>query len=493
MSAAAARVLAAVDGCGSCRCSRSSSRCRPTCSSMLTFDLGLAARRSPLLIVGGAVAGAARRGAALAPPGVQHAPLLPGRRRRPVRRRVPGTDPAHAAAVRRRHRRHPRPLYTWEGLTRRAPWRSSFVRRGCLASSLGAQARRRRARATPVRDHQARAHDLGRHRACWLLILLPALAGSYIGQVLMLVGLYILMGMGLNLEVGLAGLLDLGFVAFFAVGAYTTALLTADSPHALIAPAPTGRRCRSRCCCRSCVGVLFGLPVLGVRGDYLAVATMGLGEIVRVIVHVRLRRAAARRRAGHPANPQAAHRQLTCSARPGVAVLPDAGLLGGRRLRRLAAGEFAPRPRLDGAARRRGRGAGARHQPGASQAAGLRPRRGVRRAGRLDLRHHADLGLSVQLPVADLDQRAGADHRRRHGQPARRRAGLDRADRPAGAAARVRRIPLPVLRRGAGRDDAASARGPVAVATRASANCTPRRDASRWMPAADAVAGRSAD
>ncbi|MGH7125432.1 MAG: hypothetical protein ACREFI_13740, partial [Stellaceae bacterium] len=55
--------------------------------------------------------------------------------------------------------------------------------------------------------------------AILVLILLPILAGSYIGQVLMLVGLYILMGMGLNLEVGLAGLLDLGFVAFFAVGA----------------------------------------------------------------------------------------------------------------------------------------------------------------------------------------------------------------------------------------------------------------------------------
>ena len=45
-----------------------------------------------------------------------------------------------------------------------------------------------------------------------------------------MVGLFILMGMGLNLEVGIAGLLDLGFVAFYAVGAYATALLTADSP-----------------------------------------------------------------------------------------------------------------------------------------------------------------------------------------------------------------------------------------------------------------------
>jgi branched-chain amino acid transport system permease protein len=115
------------------------------------------------------------------------------------------------------------------------------------------------------------------------LAVLPALAGSYIGQVLMLVGLYILMGMGLNLEIGLAGLLDLGFVAFFAVGAYTTALLTADSPHALMhlsywAAMPVA------VLLSILTGVLFGVPVLGVRGDYLAVATMGLGEITRVIV-----------------------------------------------------------------------------------------------------------------------------------------------------------------------------------------------------------------
>jgi branched-chain amino acid transport system permease protein len=120
-------------------------------------------------------------------------------------------------------------------------------------------------------------------------VLFPILAGSYIGQVMMLVGLYILMGMGLNLEVGLAGLLDLGFVAFFAVGAYTTALLTADSPNALAAfsaiPSMTYWEAMPIAVLVSIiVGVLFGIPVLGVRGDYLAVATMGLGEIVRVIV-----------------------------------------------------------------------------------------------------------------------------------------------------------------------------------------------------------------
>jgi len=122
-----------------------------------------------------------------------------------------------------------------------------------------------------------------------LLILLPVVAGSYIGQVMMLVGLYILMGMGLNLEVGLAGLLDLGFVAFFAVGAYATAILTADSPHALASytsiPSLSYWAAMPIAVLASVVvGILFGIPVLGVRGDYLAVATMGLGEIVRVIV-----------------------------------------------------------------------------------------------------------------------------------------------------------------------------------------------------------------
>ena len=91
------------------------------------------------------------------------------------------------------------------------------------------------------------------------------------------------MGMGLNLEVGLAGLLDLGFVAFFAVGAYTTALLTADSPHALAALS-YWEAMPLAVLASVGVGVLFGVPVLGMRGDYLAVATLGLGEIVRVIV-----------------------------------------------------------------------------------------------------------------------------------------------------------------------------------------------------------------
>jgi branched-chain amino acid transport system permease protein len=119
--------------------------------------------------------------------------------------------------------------------------------------------------------------------AAILAILFPLYAGNFVGQVLLMVGLFILMGMGLNLEVGIAGLLDLGFVAFYAVGAYTTALLTADSPFAL-AHLSYWQAMPIAVLASVIVGVIFGIPVLKVRGDYLAVATLGLGEIVRVIV-----------------------------------------------------------------------------------------------------------------------------------------------------------------------------------------------------------------
>ena len=126
--------------------------------------------------------------------------------------------------------------------------------------------------------------QLGAKLLCLLFVLvLPALTNDFVAQVMLLVCLYCLMGMGLNIELGLAGLVDLGFVAFFAVGAYVVALTTSDTTHAvmqlnffaalLLAVLLT-----------AVAGFLFGLPVLRVRGDYLAIATLGLGEIVRVLV-----------------------------------------------------------------------------------------------------------------------------------------------------------------------------------------------------------------
>ena len=116
-----------------------------------------------------------------------------------------------------------------------------------------------------------------------VVMLIPLAAGNFIGQVFLLVSLFVLMGYGLNLELGLAGLLDLGFVAFFAIGAYTTALLTADSPVAF-AGWSFWQALPVAVILSLIVGLIFGVPVLKVRGDYLAVATLGLGEIVRVLV-----------------------------------------------------------------------------------------------------------------------------------------------------------------------------------------------------------------
>ncbi len=115
------------------------------------------------------------------------------------------------------------------------------------------------------------------------VLALPALTNDFVAQVMMLVCLYTLMGLGLNIELGLAGLVDLGFVAFFAVGAYTVALLTAD-PAGAGGHLPFFAALPFAILAAAAAGFLFGLPVLKVRGDYLAIATLGLGEIIRVLV-----------------------------------------------------------------------------------------------------------------------------------------------------------------------------------------------------------------
>jgi branched-chain amino acid transport system permease protein len=95
------------------------------------------------------------------------------------------------------------------------------------------------------------------------------------------VGIYVLLGVGLNVVVGLAGLLDLGYVAFFAIGAYTVALLTAPTPHGIMMSfwlaLPIGIALAAM------AGVLLGIPVLRMRGDYLAIVTLGFGEIIRIL------------------------------------------------------------------------------------------------------------------------------------------------------------------------------------------------------------------
>jgi branched-chain amino acid transport system permease protein len=117
--------------------------------------------------------------------------------------------------------------------------------------------------------------------ACLLLV--PVAGGQFVAQVMVSVGLFTLMGLGLNLEVGFAGLLDLGFVAFFAIGAYTVALLTSRGEYGL-AHLSFWAAVPFAVAVSLVSGVIFGIPVLRVRGDYLAIATLGLGEIVRLLV-----------------------------------------------------------------------------------------------------------------------------------------------------------------------------------------------------------------
>ncbi len=115
------------------------------------------------------------------------------------------------------------------------------------------------------------------------ILVVPLFAGLFLSQVLVLVGLYTLMGLGLNLEVGFAGLLDIGFVAFFAIGAYTVGLLTTAGPLA-IAHLSWWAAVPIAVVVSLIAGVIFGLPILGIRGDYLAIATLGFGEIIRLLV-----------------------------------------------------------------------------------------------------------------------------------------------------------------------------------------------------------------
>jgi branched-chain amino acid transport system permease protein len=107
--------------------------------------------------------------------------------------------------------------------------------------------------------------------------------------------LYVLLALGLNIIVGYAGLLDLGYVAFYAVGAYMYALLA--SPHlfetfpwiAQMFPnglhTPIWLVVPLAAALAACAGILLGTPVLKLRGDYLAIVTLGFGEIIRVFMN----------------------------------------------------------------------------------------------------------------------------------------------------------------------------------------------------------------
>ncbi len=116
-----------------------------------------------------------------------------------------------------------------------------------------------------------------------ILLFLPSLVGLYLSEVIDNVGLYLLMGLGLNIVVGFAGLLDLGYVAFFAIGAYTVGFLTSPELGRAALMDNWWPALPFGVAMAAFAGILLGIPVLKMRGDYLAIVTLGFGEIIRLL------------------------------------------------------------------------------------------------------------------------------------------------------------------------------------------------------------------
>jgi branched-chain amino acid transport system permease protein len=163
-----------------------------------------------------------------------------------------------------------------------------------VAAALGLRALtrlRRTAAATPAAEKRERTMETVAVRfqevARWIgpLLMLFAVALPFLPfgsrQVVdigTLILTYVMLGWGLNIVVGLAGLLDLGYVAFYAMGAYSYALLATEVGFSFWLCLPLAGMLAAS------FGVLLGFPVLRLRGDYLAIVTLGFGEMVRVVL-----------------------------------------------------------------------------------------------------------------------------------------------------------------------------------------------------------------
>ena len=110
------------------------------------------------------------------------------------------------------------------------------------------------------------------------VVAFPHLFSLYQTNIMTTALIYVVVGLGLNIVVGLAGLLDLGYVAFYAVGAYSYALLNHHFGLGFWFALPLGAFLGAL------FGVILGFPVLRLRGDYLAIVTLGFGEIIRLVL-----------------------------------------------------------------------------------------------------------------------------------------------------------------------------------------------------------------
>ena len=113
---------------------------------------------------------------------------------------------------------------------------------------------------------------------CLFVLAFPFIFSLYQTNIMITALIYVITGLGLNIVVGLAGLLDLGYVAFYAVGAYSYALLNYHFGLGFWAALPVGAGLGL------IFGILLGFPVLRLKGDYLAIVTLGFGEIIRLIL-----------------------------------------------------------------------------------------------------------------------------------------------------------------------------------------------------------------
>jgi len=147
---------------------------------------------------------------------------------------------------------------------------------------------------TPVQDYKQLVGP-ERTRANTIIIItcgvataiLPLLLGRITNELLANVGLFVLLALGLNVVVGLAGILDLGYVAFFAVGGYATAILTSpnrgDSWPDWVPQSHWFAALLVVILLAILTGLFIGAPVIRMRGDYLAIVTLGFGEIIRLL------------------------------------------------------------------------------------------------------------------------------------------------------------------------------------------------------------------
>jgi branched-chain amino acid transport system permease protein len=110
------------------------------------------------------------------------------------------------------------------------------------------------------------------------VLVFPIITSSYQVSIMTTALMYVMLGLGLNIVVGLAGLLDLGYVAFYAVGAYAYALLNHHFGIGFWVCLPLSALLAAT------FGILLGFPVLRLRGDYLAIVTLGFGEIIRLVL-----------------------------------------------------------------------------------------------------------------------------------------------------------------------------------------------------------------